>query len=56
MKKTIMTDQKIIRQEYFPYLVENGFDTLGIILWLDYGHYFKVILKTEYEKAKTTTA
>jgi len=41
---------EIIREEYFPALVENGFDSLGIVLWLCYGHYFKVVMKSEYEK------
>lgn len=41
---------KIIREEYFPYLVENGYDSLGVLLWIDYGHYWKVQLKSEYEK------
>lgn len=43
---------KIIREELFPFLVLNGFDTLGIILWIDYGHYFKCILKSEYENQR----
>lgn len=38
---------KIIREEYFPYLVENGLDELGILVWIDYGIYFKVHLKSE---------
>jgi len=41
---------KIIREEYFPFLVENGVDSLGILLWIDYGHYWTVQLKSEYEK------
>lgn len=40
---------KIVREEYFPFLVENGFDSLGILYWIDYGYYFKVQLKSEYE-------
>ena len=41
---------KIIREEYFPYLVENGFDSIGIVLWVDYGSYFKIHLKSDYGK------
>lgn len=44
---------KIIREEYFPFLVENGFDSLGILLWIDYGHYFKVQLNTVFQEEKT---
>lgn len=40
----------IVREEYFPYLVSNGFDKLGIVIWVDYGKYFKVFLKSEYRK------
>lgn len=43
---------KIVREEYFPDLVLNGFDKLGIVLWVDYGTYFKVCLKSEYKKPK----
>jgi len=43
---------KIIREEHFPYLVENGFDKTGILLWVDFGKYWKVILKTDYEKTE----
>ena len=32
---------KIVKEEYFPYLVINGLDKLGILVWLDYGTYFK---------------
>lgn len=39
---------KIVREEYFPYLVINGFDELGIVIWVDYGKYFKVYLKSQY--------
>lgn len=39
---------KIVREEYFPYLVINGFDSIGIVIWVDYGKYFKVFLKSEY--------
>ena len=49
--KTTAT-HKIIKEEYFPYLVENGFDELGIVLWIDFGNYFMVTLKTEYLKLK----
>jgi len=41
---------KIVREEYFPYLVINGFDKLGIVIWADYGKYFKVYLKSDYER------
>ena len=41
---------KTIREEYFPYLVLNGFDSIGILLWLDYGNFCKVQLKSTYEK------
>jgi len=40
---------KIIREEYFHYLVENGFDKSGMVLWVDFGHYCKVIMKSDYE-------
>jgi hypothetical protein len=43
------TKGKIIREEYFPYLVENNLDKTGVVLWVDYGTYFKIILKTDYE-------
>jgi hypothetical protein len=43
---------RVIREEYFPYLVENGFDDLGILLWVDYGKYWKVILKSKYANYK----
>lgn len=46
--KTMNGQGKIVREEYFPYLVINGFDSLGIVIWIDYGHYFKVCLKNEY--------
>ncbi len=39
---------KIIREEYFPHLVANGLDSLGILLWIDYGNYWKVQLKSKY--------
>jgi hypothetical protein len=39
---------KIIKEEFFPYLVANNFDSLGILLWVDFGKYFKVVLKSEY--------
>jgi hypothetical protein len=35
----------IIREEYFPFLVENGFDDTGIIQWVDFGTHTKVRLK-----------
>lgn len=41
---------KIIREEYFPYLVENGLDETGIVLWIDYGTYFKIQLKIEQDE------
>lgn len=41
---------KVVRTEKFPFLVSNGFDKTGIVVWVDYGHYFKVFLKSEYEK------
>ncbi len=50
--KTMNGQGKIIREEFFPYLVQNGFDSIGIVFWLDFGHYFKVQLKSEYEKTK----
>jgi regulation of enolase protein 1 (concanavalin A-like superfamily) len=39
---------KIIREEFFPFLVTNGFDQLGILLWVDNGNYIKVILKSNF--------
>jgi len=39
----------VIREEFFPYLIENGFDDIGIIIWVDYGKYFKIHLKSEYQ-------
>ena len=41
---------KIVREEYFPYLVSNGFDKTGIVVWVDYGTYFKVFLKSDYQE------
>ncbi len=38
---------KIIREEYFPFLVINGYSVNGIVQWLDYGHYFKIKIKDE---------
>lgn len=40
---------KIIREEYFPYLVINGFDKTGICVWVNYGKYWKFMLKSEYD-------
>lgn len=40
---------KIIREEYFPFLVENGLDETGIVLWIDFGSYFLITLKSEYK-------
>lgn len=41
---------KVVRIENFPFLVINGLDKLGDIVWVDYGHYFKIYLKSDYEK------
>jgi hypothetical protein len=41
---------KVVRTENFPFLVLNGFDKTGDVVWIDYGHYFKVYLKSEYHK------
>lgn len=40
---------RIVREEYFPFLELNGFDKTGIIVWVDYGKFFKVFLKSDYE-------
>lgn len=36
---------KIVREEYFPFLVLNGWSKSGLVVWIDYGNYFKVDLK-----------
>lgn len=44
------SNHKIIREEYFPYLVINGFCEIGIVLFIDCGKYIKMVLKSEYIK------
>lgn len=44
---------KVVRTENFPFLVLNGFDKTGDVVWVDYGNYFKVYLKSEYVSLKT---
>jgi hypothetical protein len=38
----------ITRVEKYPFLVLNGFDETGEVIWVDYGKYFKVYIKSEY--------
>ncbi len=38
-----------IREEYFPFLVLNGWSKSGLLIWVDYGKFFKVMLKEDYE-------
>jgi hypothetical protein len=45
---------KIVREEYFPFLVLNGIDPLGMVVWVDYGNYFKVYLKSKLNKNERT--
>jgi regulation of enolase protein 1 (concanavalin A-like superfamily) len=33
---------------YITIKTKNGFDELGIVIWVDYGKYFKVYLKSQY--------
>lgn len=39
---------RIVREEYFPYLVINGFDELGILVWVDFGTHWRVMFKSDY--------